>query len=99
MKENKYYCYKCGGLLEEKRVDEIVKVKCTKCGDSWSYPYEKCYDCWWDFPIRHTGCGGLIHAHYIDESYDSIYMNYFCDKCGKTWIDTEDALECGETLE
>jgi hypothetical protein len=40
-------------------------------------------------PIKHVGCGGLIHFHL--ECYE--FNNYYsrCDKCDKEWPDWDDA--------
>ena len=47
-----------------------------------------CFDCSKvDFPQKHENCGGVLHAEFIDESYDSVFGYDFCDKCDyrKEW--------------
>ena len=61
----------------------------------------KCEECWthWGFPRRHKNCGGLVHCHYLDENYNSLIMQYFCDKCGKRFYDSQEAHEESEEIE
>ena len=42
-----------------------------------------CLKCWDEYPARHKGCGGIVHAHMVDCDWDSIFMQYFCEKCGE----------------
>jgi hypothetical protein len=32
-------------------------------------------------------CGGLIHATFLDESYDGYELSKACDKCGNKWVE------------
>lgn len=45
-----------------------------------------CKGCWSGFPVPCTeeGCGGLVHAEFEDESWDSYWLSYGCDRCGST---------------
>lgn len=46
----------------------------------------ECGHCWSGFPrdCDEEGCGGLVHAEFMEESYDSVYLTYRCDRCGET---------------
>jgi len=99
LKENKdITCWvvdKCGGYLHKVYVSDGIRITCEKCKRTYIYPYKECYECWWDFPIIHVNCNGKIHAHYIDENWDSVNIDFFCDKCGEKWFDIDDALKNG----
>lgn len=50
-------------------------------------PHEKgnpeCPACWGDYPTPHY-CGGLMHAEFGDENWDSYWLYYQCDQCAET---------------
>lgn len=37
--------------------------------------------CWFTEPAE-CKCGGLIHAEFADEGWDSVILYYECDRCG-----------------
>lgn len=45
-----------------------------------------CKGCWSGFPVpcEEEGCGGLVHAEFEDESWDSYWLSYGCDRCEST---------------
>ena len=55
-------------------------------GEAHAVGDEECADCWGEYPQPHE-CGGLMHAQFIDESYDSVMLGYLCDKCGEDTAD------------
>lgn len=55
-------------------------------GSSWDHLIGQpdCPGCWSEsFPVP-CGCGGLVHAEFEDESWDSVMLSYRCDRCGST---------------
>lgn len=52
-----------------------------------------CEECWWDYPKKHKNCGGLVHCHFLDENWDSLVMNYYCDKCEESGEQLSDEVE------
>ena len=55
-------------------MEHLHEVGDTNCGEGW---------CGHRYPIAHTGCGGLIHANFDDETYDGYSLHTRCDKCGE----------------
>jgi len=52
-------------------------------GKSKHFPEDRrCCECYIGFPTP-CACGGLIHAQYIDTTWDKhILIDFACDKCG-----------------
>jgi hypothetical protein len=42
----------------------------------------RCNECYVNYPMK-CACGGLIHAQYVDTTWDDqIQLEFSCDKCG-----------------
>lgn len=64
-------------------MDVNKKFTVRGVGESEGHEYgnPNCGECYFK-PSVCKKCGGLIHNAYFDESWDSIMLDYQCDKCG-----------------
>lgn len=45
---------------------------------------EACEGCWKSSPCR-CECGGLVHGQFFEEDWDSVFLAYYCDRCGEDY--------------
>lgn len=97
MSRTYHLCDSCGERSNVKEaietygmsVNQYIKYPPFIVEDSYGEPVEHemahsdCMYCWEGYPER-CGCGGLIHAEFLDDLEDGIYLTRKCDGvCGE----------------